>query len=73
MSVSFSKIRLALLDPLKHPPQGADVHIHDLRGDVGSLLENLVMENLVGTGEQQWQPLGDGRWGRAVGREGAER
>jgi hypothetical protein len=23
--------------------------------------------------EQQWQPLGDGRWGRVVGREGAER
>ena len=24
-------------------------------------------------GKQQWQPLGDGRWGRVVGREGAER
>lgn len=23
--------------------------------------------------QQQWQPLGDGRWGRVVGREGAER
>jgi hypothetical protein len=23
--------------------------------------------------EQRWQPLGDGRWGRVVGREGAER
>jgi hypothetical protein len=23
--------------------------------------------------QQRWQPLGDGRWGRVVGREGAER
>ncbi len=23
--------------------------------------------------QQGWQPLGDGRWGRVVGREGAER
>jgi hypothetical protein len=23
--------------------------------------------------EQRWQPLGDGRWGRVVGREGTER
>ena len=23
--------------------------------------------------EQRWQPLGDGRWGRVIGREGAER
>ena len=23
--------------------------------------------------QQSWQPLGDGRWGRVVGREGAER
>jgi hypothetical protein len=23
--------------------------------------------------EQRWQPLEDGRWGRVVGREGAER
>ena len=23
--------------------------------------------------QQQWQPLGDGRWGRVVGREGADR
>ncbi len=22
---------------------------------------------------QRWQPLGDGRWGRVVGREGADR
>ena len=51
MDISFTKIRLALLDPLKHPPQGADVHIHDLKGDVGGLFEDLVMENLVGTGE----------------------
>jgi hypothetical protein len=27
---------------MKHPPQGADVHIHDLRGDVGGLFEDLV-------------------------------
>jgi hypothetical protein len=25
------------------------------------------------SGEQRWQPLEDGRWGRVVGREGAER
>ena len=39
VSVSFSKSRLALLDPLRHPPQGAEVHLHNDGGDVGGLLQ----------------------------------
>jgi hypothetical protein len=30
-------------------------------------------KNVMESQEQRWQPLGDGRWGRVVGREGAER
>ncbi len=45
-SVSFDKIRLAFLDPLRQPPQGAEVCLHNDGGDVGGPLQDLIMENL---------------------------
>jgi hypothetical protein len=39
-SVSFDKIRLAFLDPLRQPPQGAEVCLHNDGGDVGGLLQD---------------------------------
>ena len=39
----------------------------------GEFLRLLFLQAHRETEEQQWQPLGDGRWGRVVGREGAER
>jgi hypothetical protein len=33
----------------------------------------IVTEFLLPLWEQRWQPLEDERWGRVVGREGAER
>jgi hypothetical protein len=33
----------------------------------------LILASLEERMDQRWQPLGDGRWGRVVGREGTER
>jgi len=44
---SIRKPRLALFYTLIYPPQGADIHGHDLIGDVLGLLQNYVMESLI--------------------------
>jgi hypothetical protein len=49
LRVSFTENRHALLYPLLTPPQRADVHVHDGIDGVGIILDDLIMENLVGT------------------------
>ena len=46
--------------------------IRRLQGKRGSASQSQNVEQKE-RNQQQWQPLGDGRWGRVVGREGSER
>ena len=56
-SVSFDKIRLAFLDPLRQPPQGAEVCLHNDGGDVGGPLQDLIMMMMMIKGIIIMEPL----------------